>query len=233
MWFVRLAVLPLRWWAPALDRRIRQRLMRIWSTGLGWIIGQKIVVKGNPPKPPYYLVANHVSYMDVFVLCRVLGCVFVAREDIARWPVFGIMVRSAQIIFIDREQKRDTVRVNKLIEQAIREGDGVAVFAESRISCGWRVEPFKSAVMQPAIALGLPIHYVTLSYRLPPGYAPENEIIGWWRPVPFFVHAWRLLRVPYFTVTVHFGEEPLYDTDRKRLAKELYQAVAKNYVPWR
>ncbi|MBI3118679.1 MAG: 1-acyl-sn-glycerol-3-phosphate acyltransferase [Candidatus Hydrogenedentes bacterium] len=231
VWCVRLAVWPSALFSEALDRRLRRRLVRGWGRGLARIIGMTVVVKGAPPPPPFYLVANHLSYIDVWLLAHTAGCAFVARGDVEHWPLIGIIAKSVYVLFIDRESRKDAVRVNRLIEHALSLQDGIAVFPESRISRGIDVEPFKSALIEPAVANKVPIHYATISYATAPGCPPASRVIGWWRPEPFFHHLFRLLRCRAYTATIEFGDTPLTGEDRKQLARELREAVRKPFVP--
>ncbi len=231
LYLARLLVWPTALVSEALDRRLRRGLLQSWARLFAVIAGVKVVTHGTPPKPPFYIVGNHVSYMDMLLFNHQTGAIFVSREDVQYWPVIGFMAKSVYVIFIDRQDKRDTVRVNKLIEHALNMGDGVAVFAESRISCGLDVEPFKSALIEPAIANHIPVHYATVTYETPEGAPPASKIIGWWRPEPFFAHLLRLLRCPRFTAVIRFGEAPLSGGDRKELADRLHAAVREQFVP--
>ena len=231
LYTVRLAVWPIALVSEPLDRRFRRGLIKLYNRGFARVVGMRVIRHGTPPKAPFYLVANHLSYMDMLVVAHQTGAVFVSRGDVADWPVIGAISKSLYVLFIDRTDKRDTVRVNRQIEDTLHKGDGIVVFAESRISCGRDVEPFKSALIQPAVANHIPVHYATLSYQTPDHCPPANEIVGWWRPESFGKHLIRLLGYSGVTATVHFGAEPIFEHDRKELARKLHQAVRKNFVP--
>lgn len=231
MFGCRMVFLPLRGQDEARDRRWRRWWFARWGRGFARIYGIKIVVKGAPPEPPFYIVCNHLSYLDVLMMVCQTGCGFVARGDLEHWPIIGPMCKRLDVLFIDRASKRDTVRVNDLIAHTIAQGDGICVFPESRIYCGRDVEPFKSSLIEPAIKLSMPIHYATVSYETPPGSPPASRIISWWRPEPFFFHVARQLKNRGCTATITFGEAPLQSGDRKKLANDLREAVRKNFVP--
>jgi len=231
MWGLRLAIWPFVWGDPRRDYAIRRALFRYFCRGLAPIIGMRVQISGTVPKAPFYLVANHLSYVDVYLLAYATGCTFVARGDMANWPLIGAICKSLHVIFIDREHKQDALRVNDLIARQIENGDGLVVFAESRISPGRDVAAFKSALLVPAVENKLPVHYVTVSYATREGYPPANRVVGWWRPEPVFSHIFRLLRQPGFTATLHFGDAPIQSTDRKALARDLHEAVKKQFVP--
>lgn len=233
LWAVRVGFWPLIWVNEAADRRGRRWILRVWGWGFRKLARARIHIHGPLPSPPFYLVANHLSYLDIFVLSSVLGTTFVARGDLALWPVIGWITRSLHVLFINREQRQDAVRVNEQIAHTLRQGDALVVFAESRISRGLAVEPFKSALIQPAIDSGFPVHYVTINYDTPYTDPPPSRIVGWWRPEPFFRHVRRLLRYPGFDVELAFGAEPMAGTDRKALAEALHEAVAARYTPLR
>jgi 1-acyl-sn-glycerol-3-phosphate acyltransferase len=141
------------------------------------------------------------------------------------------MCRSLYILFVDRRQKRDAVRVNKDIEHTLAMGDGITVFAESRISAGRDVEPFKSALIQPALIAGVPVHHAAITYATRPGHPPANRVVGWWRPEPLLYHFRRYLKQPGCTATITFGDTPIQEEDRKLLAKKLTEAVRANFTP--
>lgn len=230
-WSIRLSFWPWTWVSESQERRWRRSILRVWGWGFKRLLGMRVEIEGPLPRPPYYLVANHLSFLDIFLLTAVLGCTFVARGDLKHWPVIGWVARSLHVLFIDREQRQDAVRVNEQITHTLAQQDGLVVFAESRISRGLAVAPFKSALIQPAIDNGMAIHYVTINYETPPTAPPASHIIAWWRPEPFFACVRRLLRYPGFTARLHFGPAPMSGTNRKTLAAALHEAVAAPFVP--
>jgi len=228
---LRLLAWPTRLFSERADRRLRRAFLRMWNHGFARIANIRIVAEGNVPKPPFFLVANHLSYLDMVVLTHQTGCIYVARGDVEHWPVIGFLSKSMYVIFIDRKSRRDTVRVNKLISRTIELGDAVAVFAESHITVGKDVEPFKSALIEPAVAAKLPVYYATLGYETLPGDPPASEIVGWWRPEGFMFHLQRLLRHKGVVARVRFGDAPLSGDDRKELAPRLHAAVREHFIP--
>lgn len=215
------------------DRLLRRVLLRCWACCFAWVAGVRVVNIGPAPKPPFFMVVNHLSYLDMLVLARQTGCIFVSRGDVEHWPVFGFIARSLYILFINRENKRDTARINQQIKQTLDEGDGIVVFPESRVSCGLDIEPFKSPLLQPAIDLDMPAHYATLYYRTFYGDPHEGALVSWWRPEPFYVHLYRFLRYKGAVATIHFGEQPVRAEDRKALASRLHAAARANFKPLR
>ncbi|MFP4501260.1 MAG: lysophospholipid acyltransferase family protein [Candidatus Hydrogenedentota bacterium] len=222
---------PFTYTPEARRRRLRRTLLKAFAGGLLRVWGIRVEEHGRPPETPFFLVANHISYIDVLVIMRATGCVFVARGDVESWPVIGFLLRSLHMMFINRANKRDTYRVNKLIQHALACNDGVGVFAESRISRGIDVEPFKSALIQPAVINEIPVHYATITYKARAGARPPHAVISWWLPMPFFAHLCRVLANRGCTAVVWWGDAPIEHEDRKELAHRLHAAVRARFQP--
>ncbi|MCP4642704.1 MAG: 1-acyl-sn-glycerol-3-phosphate acyltransferase [bacterium] len=228
---IRLAGLAASPFSKRLDRFVRRRIFRIWAKVALRLIGVRVRTHGNAPLPPFFSVSNHLTNLDLVLLASVTGCVLVSRADVAQWPVIGFMARTMDTIFVDRSRRRDTVRVNELIGAAMDRGDGVHVFAESRIAQDGEVHPFKPSLLEPAVQMGVPVHYAALSYRVPEGWPPAREVLIWRDGMSFGTNILNILRMPHLDATVVFGDAPIPGTDRKELAEELYQAVAECFVP--
>lgn len=214
-----------------LEKRVRKDAFRLGARGVARITGMRIEVQGTPPKPPFYLVSNHLTFLDVFVIGSVLECVFVARDDLAQWPMLGFIIRGMNAVFINRERMRDTVRVNEQLTSAMSDGYGVVVFPESQVSTQGVVLPFKPALLEPAVQLDLHVHYASIHYRTPEGCPPASEVAVWHDDVGLFEHYLNLAALPNFTAVLTFGDSPIPGEDRKTLAKDLHAAVRAQFVP--
>ncbi len=231
VWILWMATAPIGWITRWHRRPIRRALLRVWGHFVLWIMNVRVEVTGTPPKPPYFLVCNHLSYVDTFVLCHQLGPVFIAMAEMSTWPLMGRMMRTSQQLFIDRNASRDVARALASIHQVLDEDDGIIVFAEARCSRGITVLPFKPALIEAAAMRHTPVHYATLSYRTPPGTPAAGDAVVWWRWESFGPHANRLLRLPGFTATVHFGDQLVPASNRKVMARQLHEAVMQKFVP--
>lgn len=211
--------------------RCRGLLFRLWGRAAAAGIGMRLEVRGVAPRPPFLLVVNHLGYADVVALAARCECVFVAKREVAAWPVVGRLCRSVRTIFIDRRSRRDIPRALSLIESALDEGAGVVLFAEGTSTRGRRVLPFKSPLLEAAARRGLPVHYASLSYRTPPGEAPADSSVCWWGDMTFPVHFFGLLKLKGFRADLAFGEAAIVGGDRKALAGRLWAEVAARFVP--
>lgn len=214
----------------ALTRR-RGLLFRLWGRAAATVIGMRLEARGVAPRPPFLLVVNHLGYADVIALAASCECVFVAKKEVAAWPLVGRLCRSMRTIFVDRRSRRDIPRALSLIEAALDEGAGVVLFAEGTSTRGAAVLPFKSPLLEAAARRGLPVHYASLSYRTPPGEAPAETSVCWWGDMPFPEHFFGLLKLRNFRADLAFGEEAIVEGDRKALAGRLWAAVSARFVP--
>ena len=209
----------------------RQLAFTFWCRSFELISGMELEVVGEPPRPPFFMVANHLSYVDICALRMVTQGVFVAKGEISGWFLAGRIVRDMGNIFIDRQNRRDIPRAGEEIVQRLNEGEGVIIFPEGTSTKGEDVLPFNSSFLQFAAERDLPVSYAAISYRTPEGEMPASDAVCWWEDISFAAHMFRLFTVKRFTAVVSFGDEPVSGTDRKLLAKELHRRVNERFMP--
>jgi 1-acyl-sn-glycerol-3-phosphate acyltransferase len=205
--------------------RWRALVFHKWARGSARILNLRIEVSGAPPTPPFLLVSNHLSYLDVVVYASQMSCVFVARSDLALWPAIGPLCRSAGTIFVNRESRRDVVRVNQLIDRAMARGLGVVLFAEGTSTGGDKVLPFKPSLLEHVARTGCGANYAALSYRAGDDEPPASESVCWWGDMTFVDHLVGLFHLRRITVTVSFGDDVIRAANRKELAERLWLGV--------
>jgi 1-acyl-sn-glycerol-3-phosphate acyltransferase len=204
-----------------------------WARRVAPLLGMEIEAHGRVPEPPFFLVSNHLSYMDVVVLAAQAPLCFVAKSEIAGWPFFGWLARTAGTLFIERANKRDIPRVVDAIDTALARGVSVAVFPEATSSAGARVLPFRAALLESAARGGIPVAYAALTYRTPPGEPPAYASVCWWGDAKFLGHVAGLFTLRRFSASVRFGSDRIASHDRKDLAARLHAAVAARFEPVR
>jgi len=219
-----------RWGWPATSTW-RTGVFHFWAATSLRLLGVRVEVQGEPPRPPFFLVSNHLSYLDILVLASRTRCVFVAKADVADWPIFGALCRAGDTLFINRESKRDIPRVMARIRSVLDSGRGVIVFPEGSSSRGASVMRFRPPLLQAAADAGLSVSYAALSYRTPPGCAPAHLAVCWWGGMEFGSHVLAMLGLPRIQASLAFGEESIQESDRKALARRLQYAVAAKFVP--
>jgi 1-acyl-sn-glycerol-3-phosphate acyltransferase len=209
----------------------RARVVRLWARGAVRIIGARVVSTGIPPKPPFVLVANHVSYLDIILLASQLETIFVSRADVSSWPLVGVLARIAGTLFINRRNKKDVLRINGLIESIQGSGGGVMFFPEGTTSMGDDVHRFKASLLAYPASRGLPVSYAAISYRTRNNTPPTHEAICWWGDMTFVPHLLALLGLPGFNATVVFGPETVSNGERKILAQTLEDRIRSLFKP--
>jgi len=214
-----------------LRRPIRGFVFQSWARGVTRILGVEIEPIGSPPQAPFLMVANHLSYLDVVILAARLNTVFVAKREVASWPVIGALTRLMDTIFVDRNAPRDAIRVMGYLESAVNDGDGVVLFAEATSSPGSDVLPFRPALLEWAARHEYPVYHASLSYRTPEGSTPAHLGVCWWGDMTFGSHLVSLAALPMIHATVVFGAVPIQESDRRRLAQQLHEAVRERFVP--
>jgi 1-acyl-sn-glycerol-3-phosphate acyltransferase len=227
----RLALWPLRLWAPPrVDWRIREAIQKVWGEGTRRIMGIRLTVHGEEPKDPYFLVSNHLSYVDIILYSCCVRCIFVAMKEMRGWPLIGYTISLMQTIFIDRFKPRDAVRVNDAVTKALTEGKSVIMFPEATTTTGHEVLPFRGAILDAAVRLQHPVHYATIQFHPTPSCPHPGRTVAWVDETPFGDHVRELLRARRMEATITFAPEPITAPTRKELALKLEQAVRRQLM---
>ena len=223
-WFVVSFVIPNKiYW--------RQLIFKLWSASFVKISKMKIEIIGTPPKPPFFLVCNHLGYADIPALRYVVDGVFVAKGEIQGWFLAGKMVGNIGNIFIDRKNNRDIPRAAQEIIKKLDDGEGVMIFPEGTSTKGEDVLPFNSSFLEFAAKTDLPVSYCAISYKTPAGEIPASEAVCWWDETVLIDHMLRLFSIEEYVATINFGEEPVANPNRKKLAQELHAKVKEKFIP--
>ena len=170
------------------------------------------------------IVPNHLGYLDVLAIASLTPVVFVAKREIASWPVLGWFARMAGTCFIDRQNRSDVVRVGNEIETALAAGVSVVVFLEGTSSDGQGVLPFKSSLLEPVVRNRLRAAPAALVFTVPQGFSSVDDAC-WWGDEAFAPHLFRLGMVPRVAVRVAWGEGAMALPGRKALAAHLRDHV--------
>ncbi|MDQ6683765.1 MAG: 1-acyl-sn-glycerol-3-phosphate acyltransferase, partial [Pseudomonadota bacterium] len=149
---------------PGLSPGARQQRIRWWSAKLLRLIGIELRVAGEP-QAGGVLAINHISWLDVAAVHAVVPeARFVSKADVRRWPLVSRLVDSAETFYLERERKRDSLRVASVVAEALREGQTVALFPEGTTSTGHGLLPFHANLLQAAVMVGAPVQPVALRY---------------------------------------------------------------------
>ncbi len=191
----RLAKDPLRV-AIRLNRRLARALVRV--------LGVSIEVRGRVPPGVVLLVVNHRSYVDIPVLMAHVSAVFLAKQEIADWPLFGTAARLAQTIFVRREERPSRKAALAAIAAALDAGHAVALFPEGTTSAEPGTRPFRPGAFYLAVEKGIPVVPIAIAYG-----SPDDAWVG---DDSFVRHFLERFGLPEMRVSVAIGP-PLRGTD--------------------
>lgn len=220
----------------------RRLIPVVYHRAICRLLGVRIRVAGSAPRRgPVLLVANHVSWLDICVLTALAPVVFVAKREVATWPLFGLLAKLQRSVFVDRTRRHATRGTNAEIAARLAEGDPVVLFAEGTSSDGNRVLPFRSSLIGAAHAAlengegNVAIQPLAIVYTgidgLPIG-RQHRPHVAWYGGMDLLPHLAGIIRRGAIDVVVSFGEPVAFDrtADRKAVARAMEQAVRKMRV---
>ncbi|MFT5144270.1 MAG: 1-acyl-sn-glycerol-3-phosphate acyltransferase [Rhodothermales bacterium] len=209
---------------PQASQRARQSVLDVAVHVGVWLVGMRIEVIGKAPTPPFFLVANHLGYIDILLVRGAVKARFVSKAEVASWPVFGWLASLTGTLFLERRNKRDLSRINSQLRNVLESGHGLIVFPEGTSSSGSLVKPFHAGLLAYPAESGLGVHTATLHYSVPEGSNAAFDVC-WWGDMTFLDHLYKLLLMPGFTGRITFGPAPVHAPDRKDLALDLREGV--------
>jgi 1-acyl-sn-glycerol-3-phosphate acyltransferase len=200
----------------------RARWLHRWSRFAARVVGIRVTTRGSMPLSGL-LVCNHLSYLDVIVLSSISPCVFVAKRDVAAWPLFGWLARAAGTIFVDREHRLSSPAVVDLVRAALSSGSVVVLFPEGRSSDGSTVLPFKSALLESAAQLHCPVASASIQYALDDGSVVDE--VCYWRDMTLVPHLLNLFFKREIRSSCSFSSPKIRTGNRKEIARELREEI--------
>ena len=223
---------PLQWLARRYDWPIQHRIQMAFCRMMLAIIGIRVETRGVVAgASPRFVVANHVSWTDILALASIQPLVFLAKSEVASWPVLGYLACLQGTVFVERENRRAIPLVNEALANQMRRGRDVVVFAEGTSSDGTSVLKFNAAHF--AMLAEMQAAKEVLPFTLAPVglvYANEEDNspvdVGWFGDMTFAPHLWSLMKRGGIVCHILYGKA--VDTggrDRKALAAETEASV--------
>jgi len=209
----------------------RRWAMSMWGRSVLWVCGERLEIVGQVPPSPYFLVCNHVSTADIFVLAAATGGRFVGKSELGSWPLVGRIISGIGTILIDRSRRTAVGEVNKVISAAMANGENVLLFLEGGICPGDRLHPFQPSLLQPAVSLERPVHYALLHYTSPAGAAPPTETLTWPSDRSALRHFRGLFGLWRCHARLTIAEQPIWAPNRKQLAEDLREVMEPLFEP--
>ncbi len=213
---------------PHLDEAARHERIRWWSAGLLRCLGVQVSVSGQSRPGATLLVSNHVSWLDIAAIHSAAPHArFVSKADVLAWPLLGWLIKNAGTLFIERERKRDAVRVVHAMAASLQAGQTVAVFPEGTTGLGPVLLPFHANLLQAAISTETPIQPVVLRFSEPDSaFSVAVSFIG---ETTLAQSIWAVARSSGLAVQVHLlPPMGTAHADRRALAVHLRDVMAQH-----
>jgi 1-acyl-sn-glycerol-3-phosphate acyltransferase len=161
----------------------RDQLVRAWGHQVLRIFAVSLTVEKphdfDPQAGRRMLIGNHISWIDIYVLQAVTAARFVAKAELAGWPVLGRLMVQSGTVFIERGKRTDTLRTNQTIRTRLDQGAIIGVFPEGTTTDGRDVLKFHANLLQAAIDGGAEITPFCLRYTDTQGhYTDATAYIG-------------------------------------------------------
>jgi 1-acyl-sn-glycerol-3-phosphate acyltransferase len=209
--------------------RRRALWLQCWSRVVSRLIGLELHHRGTPPSSGM-IVSNHLSYLDILAYSALVPCVFVAKKEVASWPVLGLFARMAGTIFVDRTRRMKVADTNQHIAKALKAGTIVVLFAEGTSSDGRAVLPFRSSLLEPAACSDSTIVPAAIGYRLDGGSVADE--VCYWRDMTLLPHLLNLFAKRSVQGHIAFGSNQAGGMRfaRKEAAQRLHEDVSELHV---
>jgi 1-acyl-sn-glycerol-3-phosphate acyltransferase len=169
---------------PRSDQEQRADFKRRWSKQILSILSIRIDAQAPDAPPGSLIVANHVSWLDIFAIHSLRPAAFISKAEIRQWPFFGWLAAQNDTVFLRRGSHGHARIVNTEIDTLLNAGMDVAIFPEGTTTDGTHLLGFHAALLQPAIETGRPILPLAISYHdaqgnisLAPSFAGETTLL--------------------------------------------------------
>jgi lyso-ornithine lipid O-acyltransferase len=234
-----LALIPFQWIAVRRGWGMRRRIPSRYHGLVCRLLGVRLEIVGRMVEErPLLIVANHSSWLDISVITAAAPVVFVAKSEVAGWPVVGLLARLQRSVFVDRARRHKTAEVNTEIAQRLAGGDPVLLFGEGTSSDGNRVLAFRSALIgaardalaEAAHVKSVRIQPLSVAYTslhgLPLDRASRPRV-AWYGAAALWPHLRRIAAQGAIDVRLTWGEPIAFDesSDRKAAARQLEHQV--------
>lgn len=213
---------------PFVDARKKGRIIRRWSARILRWLGVKIKVVGDyrgdrdvrdcgrtPGRMGRLVVSNHISFLDIFALNSVLPSAFVAKAEIARWPVFGLIAKAVDTVFIERGNRRSLIQTAEAMGKALDEGRNLLMFPEGTTSDGTGLKKLHGNLMESAVRRQAEVVPVVLRYK---SKGRVTTLPAYVDGVGLFKCLWRVATMSDLQLEIHLLE-PRRGNDRHVLCR--------------
>jgi len=225
-------------WRPRNGWRIVAEMTRRFVAMLMTIVGIRITVQGDLELLDIegaVIAANHLGYLDGFVLGSLFPVNFITKGEVRRWPVIGLWTKLCGTIYIDHQRKgKITMAVEEIIERLDQKAN-ILIFPEGTSTNGEHLLPFQTAPFAAPLRTHAPVLPLTITYRKIDGepVAEKNrDKVYWYGDMDFMPHFWGVLGLKRVEVAVRIhapietGQYKNNSLSRKQLSHACHNAIA-------
>ncbi len=216
---------------PFLDRRNKDRKIQEWSKHLLKIFHIELLVQGAGllKHAPHLIASNHISWLDIHVINAFRPIRFVAKSEVAGWPIFGWMAQQLGTVFIRRDSARHARQVVGQMAEVLKT-ESICIFPEGTSTVGATVLPFKPNLFESAIVTQTLVFPLAIQYL--------SKVTGERSESPAFIGDMGLLEsmantiknrslVAKITILEPYISSPQNTPDRKNVAHYCQDSIAK------
>lgn len=183
-----------------------------WGRSLLRTLGVQVQVYGKCPDDATILVGNHRSYLDIPLVVAARPCAFLAKHELASWPLLGQCARAAGTVFVKRGNKESQNAARRALQRRAERGETVALFPEGTTFAGPGMLPMRTGAFRIAAEAGVTVAPVAIVY--------SNRGAAYVLGDSFISHFLRLFRARRLQAHVSFG--PSYtDSNSQHLHSQI------------
>ncbi|HUL11932.1 MAG TPA: lysophospholipid acyltransferase family protein [Methylococcaceae bacterium] len=205
---------------------IHDRIRLNWNRTICRILNVHLEIHGEPNEDAQLLIANHISWLDIIAIGSQQPVTFVAKQEVAAWPVMGYLARRTGTLFVRRGDADQTAAIAEQMTWLLRQGKRIMLFPEGTTTTGERVLRFHSRLFQPAQLAQVRVQAVALAYR-----GEVREIAPFIGEDEFLPHLLRLLRRQRIDIHLHYCPPLPASLHRDVLAQTTRKQIVSAIVP--
>lgn len=204
----------------------QHKIILNWLHDSAEIIGVEIQLHGKPSNTHCFIVANHISWLDILIIASVLPVSFLSKAEVRHWPIIGTLAKKAGTLFIHRGSKNGAAEAINLMQTKLKAGHSVASFPEAKTTDGTSVHAFHPRLFAAAIETQSLVQPVALRY---PHSKNVNPIVPYVNEPSFVRHAFKIMCAKHTIAEVTLCE-PINSSDMERKKLALLSKKAISYV---
>lgn len=205
----------------------QKKLMQQWFTQILHIINIEVNIAPQPDKitSPIIFVANHISWLDIPLLGQLFSVRFIAKSEVANWPIISKLATKSGAIFIRRGKASDLKNIAQRSGSILALNENLAFFPEGKTGEGDKMLPIYSGLFQVSLDNNTPVLPMVLSYS--DGHYPAQKLpfVG---DQSFLSNVWKIVGIDKIKVYIDFGEEIKPEgKSRKQISQEVSRQMEK------